>query len=148
MKQLRPLLLLAALCALSPVGPAAAAQSGGKDAGGPAVVTAVAPTYPAIAKASRVKGEVIVEVKIDAQGKVTSAAAVSGDELLRKASEKAAADWRFAPGGESAQARTARLTFAYLHGEDVDPERTREEATVVFRPPYRVEVTLHPFIIN
>jgi TonB family protein len=118
------------------------------DAGRPAVVSAVAPAYPPVAKASRIKGEVVVEVKLDAQGKVTSAAVVSGNELLRKASEKAAAAWRFAPADEAAKVRTARLTFAYLHAEDVDLTRTGEETTVVFMPPYRVEVTLHPSVVS
>lgn len=43
---------------------------------------AIAPTYPGIARSAGAEGEVVVEVKIDAEGKVTSAITISGRELL------------------------------------------------------------------
>ena len=53
------------------------------------------PPYPPAARAVRAGGDVMVEVKIDANGQVTSAQALSGHPLLRKASEAAAKESRF-----------------------------------------------------
>ncbi|MFL6228916.1 MAG: energy transducer TonB [Pyrinomonadaceae bacterium] len=57
----------------------------------------VQPTYPAVARAAGAQGSVDVEVVIDEQGKVESAKAVSGHELLREASVDAARQWVFSP---------------------------------------------------
>jgi TonB family protein len=55
------------------------------------------PTYPAEARETRAGGGVNVQVTIDEQGNVVSAKAVSGDPLLKAASEEAARNSRFAP---------------------------------------------------
>jgi TonB family protein len=57
----------------------------------------VEPTYPPLAKAAGVSGAVVVEVTIDEQGSVISAAAVSGHPLLKDAAVTAARGWLFAP---------------------------------------------------
>ena len=57
----------------------------------------VMPEYPAEAKAANAKGAVNVQVTIDEQGNVVSAKAVSGDLLLRAASEEAARQSKFNP---------------------------------------------------
>jgi TonB family protein len=55
------------------------------------------PVYPPPAKAIRAQGEVKVQVTIDEQGRVISAAAMSGHPLLRDESVKAARNARFSP---------------------------------------------------
>lgn len=55
------------------------------------------PMYPAEARQSKASGAVNVQVEIDEQGNVVSATAVSGDSLLRAASEEAARNAKFAP---------------------------------------------------
>jgi protein TonB len=57
----------------------------------------VTPTYPALARAARVAGTVVVEITIDEGGGVISARAISGHALLKDAAEAAARQWRFKP---------------------------------------------------
>ena len=114
----------------------------------PAVVAAVGPVYPTIASFLNAKGDVVVEVKIDLKGKVVTASAVSGNEYLRKSSEKAAVQWQFVAVKEGSKERVARLTFTYRHADTAEPGRTNGEVTTVFMPPYRVEVILHSVIVN
>jgi TonB family protein len=53
------------------------------------------PEYPAIAKAARASGTVVVQVTFDEEGEVVSARAVSGHPLLQQAAVKAAFQARF-----------------------------------------------------
>ena len=55
------------------------------------------PAYPAAARGARASGAVAVEVTIDESGKVVSAVAKSGHQLLRKAAEDVAKEARFSP---------------------------------------------------
>ncbi len=55
------------------------------------------PPYPAIAKAAKASGTVIVEVVVDETGKVIIANAKSGHPLLRPAAVAAAKAARFTP---------------------------------------------------
>lgn len=55
------------------------------------------PAYPTEAREKQAGGAVSVSVLIDETGKVISANAVSGDPLLREASEKAALEAKFSP---------------------------------------------------
>lgn len=61
------------------------------------------PAYPAAAKAAGVGGTVSVRVVVDESGKVSSAEAVSGPELLREAAADAALKASFAPTRLSGQ---------------------------------------------
>jgi TonB family protein len=56
-----------------------------------------APEYPAAAKAVRAAGTVVVEVTVDENGNVISAAAVSGHPLLQSAAVTAAREAKFEP---------------------------------------------------
>ncbi|MCA1814823.1 MAG: TonB family protein [Acidobacteria bacterium] len=62
-----------------------------------------APAYPEIAKRARTTGTVVVEVVIDVSGRVISAKALSGPEMLRAAAEHAALQAKFAPALLSGQ---------------------------------------------
>ena len=61
------------------------------------IIKRVSPTPPPIAKAAQVTGPVLVFVKIDEEGNVTTAEIISGNQLLRDAARKAALNWKFAP---------------------------------------------------
>ncbi|MDQ3372651.1 MAG: energy transducer TonB [Acidobacteriota bacterium] len=61
------------------------------------------PPYPAAARAVRASGAVNVQVKINEQGNVVSASAVSGHPLLRAAAVQAARSAKFAPTQLSGQ---------------------------------------------
>lgn len=111
----------------------------------PKVVAAVAPLYPPIAVAARAISDVIVDVKVDAAGNVTSAEAVSGHPLLQQAAKVAARRWRFESSEAKSSVRTARLTFVFRITEKDSPEA---EITPMFLPPYRVEVTRNPLRIH
>jgi TonB family protein len=109
----------------------------------PVVVAAVAPPFPAIAAVARASGEVIVEVKINNAGEVSTTKAKSGHPLLRQAAEFAARRWKFAPSVGSTDPRTVSLTFFFTIFEEKMGEEKKGEAAssaTVFFPPYKVGV--------
>jgi TonB family protein len=83
----------------------------------PRILSFPKPPYPAAAKAVRATGEVVVTVKIDKEGKVTSANAESGHPLLRKAAEQWAKRAVFEVS-EKTDEREAKLTFVFLSDGD------------------------------
>jgi TonB family protein len=103
----------------------------------PAVITAICPIFPAIARAAHVSGEVAVEARIGVEGKVLSAKASSGHPLLRKAAEEAAMRWQFGTSTDPGSSRNAQLIFVFR----IMPRCSKaDELTSIFSPPYRVEV--------
>jgi periplasmic protein TonB len=72
-----------------------------------------APPYPAVAKAARASGTVVVQITVDEGGKVVSAAAVSGHPLLRQAAVQAAYQARFSPTLLSGQPVKVTGTITY-----------------------------------
>ena len=66
-----------------------------------AIKSRVAPVYPEIAKRLKISGEVKLEALVDAQGKVKSVKAVSGNHMLGEAAEEAVKGWRFETGSRS-----------------------------------------------
>jgi TonB family protein len=111
----------------------------------PAVITAVAPTFPPMAVASNTSGRAVIEVEVNAAGEVISTHIVDGHPLFRQTTnfmESVARRWRFAPATNGADVRTAKLTFIF----SIVPKGTPEsERTPVFTPPYQVEVKHLPF---
>jgi TonB family protein len=57
----------------------------------------VKPTYPQLAHRSSIEGRVTVEIELDTEGKVVSAKASAGHQMLRQAAEDAAKRSRFKP---------------------------------------------------
>lgn len=111
----------------------------------PAVISAVAPVYPAIAKAARIEGDIYVDVEVDRNGKVTSADARSASRLLRKIVEDTARRWSFSPAPNGEKKRKARLTFTFR----IMPEKTPvTETTSIFYPPYKIEVRTIVIIVE
>ena len=74
------------------------------------------PTYPPAAKAVRAAGTVTVQVKIDENGNVVSASAVSGHPLLKTAAEQAARRAKFSPTKLSGQpvSVTGVITYNFI----------------------------------
>jgi TonB family protein len=62
-----------------------------------------APEYPAMAKAARAQGTVVVQIVVGEDGRVMSASAVSGHPLLQQAAVAAARQARFSPTTLSGQ---------------------------------------------
>lgn len=71
------------------------------------------PNYPAAARAVRASGAVNVQVKIDEDGEVVIANAISGHPLLRQAAEKAAKESRFLPTTLAGQIVTVTGIIVY-----------------------------------
>lgn len=92
----------------------------------------VKPPYPAAARAVRAIGEVVVEVKIDKEGKVIEAKAVSGHPLLRNVSADAAKKSLF-EASESDEIRDVKLTYVFF-APDTEKKVKR------YSNPYRVEI--------
>lgn len=67
-------------------------------ADGRAVKSRVPPVYPEIAKRMKIDGTVMVEVKVDADGKVSEVKTLSGNRVLSEAAEESVRHWRFEPG--------------------------------------------------
>ena len=62
------------------------------------VISRVPPVYPRLARLARVTGTVRVETTVGVDGRVRSAAAISGPPLLRQAAVEAIRQWVYAPG--------------------------------------------------
>lgn len=88
----------------------------GGDVKPPQVLYAPAPFYPALARASRVEGVVILDAIIDETGHVVQARALSGPALLLHSALMAVSQWRYRP--------------TYLDGQPVE---IRMHVTVKFR---------------
>lgn len=71
------------------------------------------PPYPPQARAVRASGTVSVAVKIDENGNVVSASAVSGNPLLKAAAEQAARRAKFSPTKLSGQAVSVTGVITY-----------------------------------
>jgi TonB family protein len=61
----------------------------------PRPVHTVPPKYPPEAKAAKIEGDVVLNVEIDAEGKVTNLTVESGPEILAKAALDAVRQWEF-----------------------------------------------------
>ncbi len=72
-----------------------------------------APPYPAVAKAARASGVVVVQITVDEGGRVISASAISGHPLLRQAAVQAAHSARFSPTLLSGQPVKVTGTITY-----------------------------------
>ena len=107
----------------------------------PKIVKLSKPPYPAAAQAVRATGEVVVEVKIDREGKVVEAKAVSGHPLLRVASVQAAKQSLF-ESSENDEQREVKLTFVFLK------DLNEKEKIKRYSNPYRIEVIGEVFMID
>lgn len=95
------------------------------------IIKYVFPSYPPAAKAIRASGEVIVAVKIDKDGSVTSAKAEIGHVLLKAMSEATAKQFLFSKD-ENKLEREGEIIFAF---RTIYTNRSNN-----FRKPNRLEV--------
>src|SRR5437879_5122962 len=102
--------LIAIAFAMLIVGLIAVAQSNNPDT--IAVVSAVAPLYPSIARSANATGDVTTKVEINRDGKVTSVQSTGGHPLFRKTADEAARRWLFSPSTTDKK-RTVTLTFSF-----------------------------------
>jgi hypothetical protein len=132
-------LLLGVLCLMTiPI----AAQKGTK------VVKYEYPNYPNYATAVWARGNVVVDVQIDAQGNVISTVAESGHGFLKKPSEDAARRWKFSKSDKNT--RQVKLIFVYNIKENKDFKNNYRKSTFKykFKKPFTLEteVTVYPRI--
>jgi TonB-like protein len=66
------------------------------------VVTFEDMNYPALGRTARVQGVVVVEVKLDDQGRVVEAMAISGKQVFIPDCTANARKWRFRPNAQKA----------------------------------------------
>src|SRR4030095_12325780 len=71
--------------------------------------------YPEEAKRRGIQGKVVIEIKVNADGKVTDARAISGNEALRQVAVDAAKQFRFSNDFNATVAAT--LTFNFVLGK-------------------------------
>jgi len=73
----------------------------------------VTPTYPQLARQSRIMGRVAVEVDLDEEGNVTKADATGGHAMLRQAAEDAAKRSKFKPASYNGKPIKAKGIITY-----------------------------------
>ena len=81
------------------------------------------PEYSATLRQQRVGGVVNVEIRIDINGRVVSAVAVSGPTPLRESAEAAVLKWRYAPATRNGipMETESRVSFSF------DPSQSRRQ---------------------
>jgi TonB family protein len=67
-------------------------------AGDREVKSRVAPVYPELAKRMKITGAVKIEAKVNPDGNVLEAKAISGNRMLEPAAEDAVRKWKFESG--------------------------------------------------
>ena len=103
----------------------------------PIAISAPRPPYPPLARAKRISGTVLVDVKVNSEGKVVEAKIVMGHELFREYSIIAAKGFRFKPFESAGGIFTVRLTYIYHDETYTEPEKKPD-----FKSPYQVEIPL------
>lgn len=73
----------------------------------------VTPTYPQMARQSRITGKVSVDIELDVEGNVTEAKANSGHAMLRQAAEDAARRSKFKPAQYNGKPIKAKAVITY-----------------------------------
>lgn len=63
----------------------------------PVLISQVRPVYPEMARRMHLTGTVLLDIRIDGQGKVVKATPLTGSPLLRSAAEDAVMKWRYRP---------------------------------------------------
>jgi D-alanyl-D-alanine endopeptidase (penicillin-binding protein 7) len=87
------------------------------------IVTKVNPTYPAEAKKDKIEGIVLLEVKVEKSGEVSSVKPVKGPEVLRDAAASAVRQWRYEPSDDGPTLMTITVRFLLAKDKDKDKEK-------------------------
>jgi len=75
----------------------------------PKAISSPPPIYPAVAKAENIEGTVIVDILVDATGKVTQTKAISGPVQLQPAAVDAVRYWKYQPARKDGQPVTQHM---------------------------------------
>jgi TonB family protein len=103
------------------------------------------PKYPLIAKTARVWGDVVLQLKLAANGDVIEAKVMSGPPMLHQASLDAVKKWRFyCKSCKYGAAFKHRITFGFR----IDLDIPHDEVHVQFKLPESVVVTSGVVPIN
>jgi TonB family protein len=92
--------------------------------------------YPEVERGAQFQGEVDVEIEIDSQGNVSSAAAVSGHPILKQAAEKNIRAWKF----DASSSDGRRLKVGYKFTLELPKTYYPPETHSLFDLPTRVTV--------
>jgi TonB family protein len=98
--------------------------------------------YPPIARQTRIAGVVVVRVKLDGDGKVVEASAISGHEILVPDSIANARKWRFRPNARG----TAVIVYNYRISDVCLSETVGYFSTV--QSPNFVTIVGCPFLLQ
>jgi TonB family protein len=104
----------------------------------PKVIESKTPVYPAIAVAAHASGTVVVDLEIDANGKVSLAKVNRGHPLLAAVSRNAAMNWRFDSSPNREAKRSVSLTFDY------DPSACTGRSLMI--TPYHLRIEPEPIL--
>jgi TonB family protein len=102
------------------------------------------PSYPELARVSKISGEVRLKLRIAESGTVESATIVSGSKMLAESASKNALTWVYSPMPKAQDVEiiySYRLKEARSHGH-VSPEVILESPVLVVitsRPPLTIE---------
>jgi len=106
------------------------------------VLTQVPLSYPAIARAAKVQGTVVLRVQVGPTGKVESTRTISGPPLLIQAATDSVKQWTFRPfeknGSPTRASSDVSLVFI-LSGTPVAPPKQPEKASSP-SPPAKIKI--------
>jgi TonB family protein len=110
----------------------------GARSGGVCATHVEAPEYVRLARDAGLQGEVVVQVAIDADGRVKDSSVLSGHPLLAKEAQHNATLWTFTPGSE----RVLRLKYRFsLVGDAAD---AMAAPRIIFDFPDTVTIIANP----
>lgn len=101
------------------------------------------PGYPNLAKMAQIEGRVTVSIEIAADGKVISAKATGGHEVLLRATERSVREWSFWPPA-GVKEFPVRHSITYIYRIVGKPVLEPPPPTVLFHLPDTVEITAQP----
>jgi TonB family protein len=125
---------------------AGAATADGGSEGARTVVLAVSPSYPPMAVAARITGDVTVAARVAPNGSVTVLTQKPEMPMLKRSVQQAVSRWRFVAADASTDL-TVTVVFRVHTGSCEEVLADREQGTyAVFKPPHGVEVwgTVYP----
>ena len=98
------------------------------------VIKRVEPVFPPIAKAARVVGTVVLDIRVDVNGKVDQTKVVSGPAMLQQAAIDGIKHWAFAPFLKDGVpvAATGPVSIVFSLGKDDPTPKEEEIATRYF----------------
>jgi TonB family protein len=107
----------------------------------PFAVRITSPEYPVLAQQARIAGTVVIRVRINIDGTVANADAVTGHPLLRKAAEQNIKLWRFAKPGENASGDDLEFSYTYVFQLKGVSSESHPSAELTYEYPDKVTVT-------